>query len=95
MRVSDYDIRIDRASKWGNKFHIGDDGTREEVIQKYKDWIMGQPHLLKEIPTLQGKRLGCWCAPNTCHGDVLVELADGIPDSEPFDFLAEFDNPID
>jgi len=94
MRVSDYDIRIDRASKWGNPFHIGE-GTREEVIQQYREWIMEQPQLLKEISTLQGKRLGCWCSPNTCHGDVLVELADGISDPEPFDFFSEFRDTVD
>ncbi len=94
MRVSDYDVRIDRGSKWGNPFHIGDDGTREEVIQKYREWISNQPNLLKEIKHLRGKRLGCWCHPNTCHGDVLVELADGIVEPESFDFLAEFDEPL-
>lgn len=25
---------------------------------------------------LRGKALGCWCAPDTCHGHVLAELAD-------------------
>lgn len=95
MRVSDYDIRIDRASKWGNPFHIGDDGTREEVIQKYREWVTNQPHLMKEMRHLQGKRLGCWCSPNSCHGDVLVELADGIIEPEAFDFFSEFDDTVD
>lgn len=95
MRVSDYDIRIDRASKWGNPFHIGEDGSREEVIEKYKEWVTNQPHLMKEIRHLQGKRLGCWCSPNPCHGDVLVELADGIVEPEAFDFFAEFEDTID
>ena len=30
--------------------------------------------LLAALPELQGKVLGCWCAPLPCHGDVLVEL---------------------
>lgn len=25
------------------------------------------------LPELKG-RLGCWCKPEACHGDVLVEL---------------------
>jgi Domain of unknown function (DUF4326) len=25
---------------------------------------------------LKGKKLGCWCKPNACHGNVLIELAD-------------------
>lgn len=69
-----YDIYIGRPSKWGNIFIIGKDGTRDEVIQKYKEWIMTQPELLKDLPELKNKILGCFCAPNKCHGDVLVEL---------------------
>ena len=34
-----YDIYIGRPSKWGNPFSIGKDGTREEVIEKYREWI--------------------------------------------------------
>ena len=71
-----YDIRIDRKTKWGNPFHIGIDGTREEVIEKYHDWILTQDHLINALPELKGKTLGCWCKPRSCHGDVLVELAE-------------------
>ena len=38
--------------------------------------MMGQPALLAALPELRGKRLGCWCAPQACHGDVLAQLAD-------------------
>lgn len=72
----EYDIYIGRPSKWGNPFFIGRDGSRKEVIEKYREWIMNQPELLKEIPKLKGKRLGCFCSPKPCHGDVLAELAD-------------------
>lgn len=34
-----YDVYIGRPSKWGNPFVIGKDGTREEVIAKYAEWI--------------------------------------------------------
>ena len=30
--------------------------------------------LMKALPELQGKTLGCWCKPKACHGDVLVRL---------------------
>ena len=71
-----FDVYIGRPSKWGNPFTIGKDGTREEVIKKYREWVMQQPELLKEIPKLRGKRLGCWCHPLPCHGSVLASLAD-------------------
>jgi hypothetical protein len=72
-----FDIYIGRPSKWGNPFKIGRDGSREEVIHKYKDMITANVQLLKQIPVeLKGKSLGCWCKPYPCHGDVLAELAD-------------------
>jgi len=70
------DVRIDRGSIWGNPFRIGPDGTRYQVIEKYRAWIQTQPYLLARLSELRGKTLGCWCAPKECHGHVLAELAD-------------------
>lgn len=71
-----YDVYIGRPSKWGNPFVVGRDGTREEVIELYEEWIKNQPELIeaarRELPD---KVLGCWCAPKACHGEVLVKLA--------------------
>jgi hypothetical protein len=63
-----------RGSIWANPFHIGKDGTRDEVIAKYREYIMGNPELLAQLESLRGKVLGCWCSPQRCHGHVLVEL---------------------
>ena len=71
-----YDVYIGRPSKWGNPFEIGPDGTREQVIEKYRAWIQTQPQLLADLHELKGKTLGCWCSPKPCHGDVLAELTD-------------------
>ena len=73
-RKSDYNTYIGRPSKWGNPFEIGRDGTREEVIRAYEEWIRTQPALLNDLVELRGKTLGCWCKPAACHGDVLVKL---------------------
>ena len=75
-KKADYDVYIGRPSKWGNPFTIGIDGNREEVIQKYVDWLSNQPELLNSLHELKGKTLGCWCSPEACHGDILAELAD-------------------
>ncbi len=33
-------------------------------------------NVLRELPTLRGKNLACWCRPgHSCHADVLLELA--------------------
>lgn len=69
-----YDVYIGRPSIWGNPFREGVDGTRSEVIDKFKCWILNNDELLNLLPTLEGKILGCWCKPRACHGDILVEL---------------------
>ena len=71
------DIYIGRPSKWGNPFQIGKDGSREEVIEKYRKWILKKPELLNSLHELKNKRLGCFCKPLACHGDVLIELIEG------------------
>lgn len=79
-----YDTYIGRGSKWGNPFtHIAS-GTkaqyvvanREEAIAAYREWITqgNGKYLLNDLHELQGKTLGCFCKPQACHGDVLVEL---------------------
>ena len=75
-KLGEYEVYIGRPSKWGNPFLIGRDGTREEVITKYENWILHQPHLLRSLGEIQGKVLGCWCSPQPCHGHVLARLAD-------------------
>lgn len=75
-------VYIGRPSKWGNPFEIGKDGTREEVIERYREWIALQLPLLKALPELRGKVLVCWCKPLACHGDVLAELANQVGESE-------------
>lgn len=73
-----YDIYCGRPSKWGNPFSIGKDGDREEVIEKYRQWIMNNDELLLDIMELDGKVLGCWCKPKACHCDVLVDIIEEI-----------------
>jgi hypothetical protein len=78
-----YDVYIGRPSFWENpythhktkktlaKYVVR---TREEAISRYRDWVMSQPKMLLKLEELQGKRLGCWCKPLQCHGDVLIQL---------------------
>jgi hypothetical protein len=68
-------VYIGRPTKWGNPFVIGPDGNRQEVVQKYKDYILSNQSLLSQVHELRGKDLICFCAPQQCHGDVLIELA--------------------
>ena len=76
-RRARFDIYIGRPSKWGNPFVIGRDGNREQVIEKYREYMLGNARLLAAAKSeLKGKVLGCWCAPQSCHGDVLAEVAE-------------------
>ena len=74
-----YDVYIGRPSAFGNPFVMGRDGTRDEVIAKYRAYLLSRPDLLARLPELRGKVLGCWCSPKACHGDILAEMADGVP----------------
>jgi hypothetical protein len=80
-----FDVYIGRPSKWGNPFtHLNDSKTlakfivssRDEAVEAYRAWItIGEgKHLMKDLPELKNKVLGCWCHPQSCHGDVLSEL---------------------
>ncbi len=44
------------------------------MISQYETYLRSRPDLLAAQPTLTGKRLGCWCAPQAYHGDVLVKV---------------------
>lgn len=77
-----FDVYIGRPSKWGNPFSHKENTlaefrvpTREDAVSSYLDWVQTQPELMDALPELRGKTLGCWCAPQACHGDVLMKLA--------------------
>lgn len=74
LRHEEYDVLIARPSKWGNPFQIGRDGSREQVVTMYEIHLRRRHDLLAALPELAGKRLGCHCKPEACHGDVLVKL---------------------
>jgi len=46
---------------------------------KYRAWLLQRPELMAALPELRGKDLVCWCAPEPCHADVLLELANAGP----------------
>lgn len=74
------DIFIGRPSRWGNPYRIMPSQTREDCVAKYRALILTQPNLLALLPTLAGKRLICFCAPLPCHGDVLADLVEALPE---------------
>jgi hypothetical protein len=77
FRKAPYDVYCGRPGPWGNPFFTG---TREENIKAHRWWVLHsaerQEHIRRE---LRGKVLGCWCAPQACHCDVLAEIANAEP----------------
>jgi len=70
-------MRIDRKTEWGNPFELPGDGDRDTVIANYeRHYLPHKPSLLSKLDMLRGKALGCWCAPEPCHGDVLKARAE-------------------
>lgn len=70
-------VCIDRQTDWGNPFIIGPDGDRDTVIDRYdNEYFPNQEKLHARLHELRQKVLGCWCAPEPCHGDTLALCAD-------------------
>lgn len=69
-------VYVGRPSPYGNPFIIGKDGTREEVIKKFEDWLLNKADILyyRIREELAGKDLVCWCAPKPCHADILLRI---------------------
>ena len=69
-------VYVGRPTIWGNRWRAGVDGSRSEVVAKFRHFatrhLKAFPNWLKP---LKGKDLVCWCAPLECHADVLLELA--------------------
>jgi hypothetical protein len=66
-------VRVDRATPWGNPFVLGRDGDRATVVASYRgDHLASRLDLLARLGELRGKALGCWCAPQPRHADVLM-----------------------
>ncbi len=67
-----------QSSKFANPFKTGRDGTSEEVRIKFKAHITKKletdKSLVDELLAMKGKNLGCWCHPNYCHANILVEM---------------------
>ncbi|MFY7884414.1 MAG: DUF4326 domain-containing protein [Dolichospermum sp.] len=79
---SDFDVYIGRGSIWGNPFVMQNksDEERTRVISQYKvylkDKIKSGEITIQMLLELDGKKLGCFCKPKPCHGDVIVQAVD-------------------
>lgn len=70
-----FDVYIGRGSIYGNPYKVGVDGTHEQCKEKYRIYLRQHPWLVLQATDLIGKRLGCFCKPKPCHGDIWADLA--------------------
>ena len=73
-------VLIDRRTRWGNPFVVGRDGTREQVIARYRAdlWrrIRAGEVAARRARGPQFPPLGLpLCHPRPCHGLVLARAA--------------------
>lgn len=74
-------VRIDRSTRYGNPFVLGEDGDRDEVCDAYeRHYLPHKPSITERIEAgeLTGKVLVCHCYPQRCHGDCLAGEANSI-----------------
>ena len=86
LKKEGYTVYAGRPGPLGNPFAVGKDGTRRQVINKFKKWF------LSDDPTARRMRnyvlrldedtvLGCFCKPLKCHCDIIVEYYEGMKKS--------------
>lgn len=90
IKSSDTYQYIGRGSYWGNPYSMYDfssdgDNSREDVIRKFKYDFDHNKFIKKEkneVYKLAGKRLGCFCKPEACHGDILADFLNSWDDGK-------------
>lgn len=69
-------VRVDRGTRYGNPFVLGEDGDRNEVCDAYRlHYLPHKPSIAERAGDLLGKVLICHCYPERCHAESLVKLA--------------------
>jgi ParB-like chromosome segregation protein Spo0J len=74
-------VRIDRSTRYGNPFVLGEDGDRDEVCDAYeRHYLPHKPSIVSRLDEaeLTGKVLVCHCYPQRCHGDCLAAEANSV-----------------
>ena len=67
------DVGDIKGSRFQNPYSLND-FDRSTAVSKYKQYIISDQKLKSEVESLRGKKLGCFCWPEECHGQVLVDI---------------------
>lgn len=91
IRKEPFDAYIGRAGRGedgylGNPFPIGPGMTREQSLERFQRYfderIKKDSEFRKRVEGLRGMRIGCFCKPLECHGDVYVYWLDKMETEE-------------
>lgn len=83
LRRSKFDTYIGRAGRgydgyFGNPYTVREHGA--DAIALFRDYfenrVATDDEFCRRVYALHGKRLGCFCKPGPCHGDVIAEWVD-------------------
>jgi hypothetical protein len=75
LKKEKYDVYCGRGSIFGSPYILGRDGTREQVIERYKEWfnfLLRDSIFYNALLNLKDKRLACFCKPLSCHCDIIA-----------------------
>ena len=87
LRKNKYDVYIGRSKNadlglFGNPFSVEEHG-RKGALLKLREYfhkrLDDDPEFKRKVLALKGRRLGCFCAPQPCHGHIIAEYLEGLP----------------
>lgn len=78
--------RAGQPSDFGNPVRIAENKTRFEAVSDFEMYLLFSNDLpavrmRQLLHTLRGRRLGCFCSPQLCHGHVLAGHAASLTDN--------------
>jgi hypothetical protein len=91
LRREAFDVYIGRAGKgmdgyFGNPTRLEREADRASVLERYRAYFVDRMErdsvFRARVLELRNKRLGCFCKPKACHGDVIAEYLNGLEASQ-------------
>jgi Domain of unknown function (DUF4326) len=71
---------------FGNPFRMGNRISREQAVKSFQKYfterIEKDSEFKRRVLALKGKRLGCFCKPKACHGDVIADWLNKMEENE-------------
>jgi hypothetical protein len=86
-----FDAYIGRVGRgedgyFGNPFRMENEISREDAVQKFQKYfterIQKDSEFRRRVLAVKGKRLGRFCKPNACHGDVIADWLNKMEQKE-------------